>query len=38
MPTSIKRQALGTVISRAVVAPGKTDVHVHERIEIEWAA
>ena len=36
MPTSIKRQALGTVIARATVAPGKGDAY--ERIEIEWAA
>lgn len=36
MPTSIKRRALGTVIARAVITPGKADAY--ERVEIEWAA
>jgi DNA invertase Pin-like site-specific DNA recombinase len=34
MPVSVQRQALGTVISRAVVAPGKGEAY--ERIEVEW--
>jgi hypothetical protein len=36
MPVSVKRKALGAVIARAVVAPGKADAC--ERVEIEWAA
>lgn len=36
MPVSVKRQALGTVIARASVAPGKADAY--ERVEIEWAS
>ena len=36
MPVPVQRQALRTVIAKAVVAPGKGDVV--ERVEIEWAA
>jgi DNA invertase Pin-like site-specific DNA recombinase len=36
MPVSVQRQALGTVLEKATVAPGKADAH--ERVEIAWAA
>lgn len=36
MPTSVKRQALSSVVSRALVAPGKGEVW--DRVAVEWAA
>jgi hypothetical protein len=36
MPVPLRRQALRTVIAKAVVAPGKGDAN--KRVEIEWAA
>jgi DNA invertase Pin-like site-specific DNA recombinase len=36
MPVSVQRQALGTVLEKATVAPGKAEAH--ERVEIAWAA
>ena len=35
MPVPVQRQALRTVIAKAIVATGKGDVN--ERVEIEWA-
>jgi DNA invertase Pin-like site-specific DNA recombinase len=36
MPTSVKRQALSSVVSRALVAPGKGEAW--DRVAVEWAA
>jgi Recombinase zinc beta ribbon domain/Recombinase len=36
MPTSVKRRALSSVVSRALVAPGKGEAW--DRVAVEWAA